>query len=195
MDRKDIYFYKAKREGYPARSVYKLEEIDRKYKLLKQGVRVLDLGASPGSWLKYCIKKIGKKGYIVGIDIVEPSFSLPEGVVFIKGDIFKIRIDEIKREGLYDLILSDMAPHTTGVKDIDQARSLALAERTVEIGKVSLKKHGDILIKVFESSEVYKLKKALASMFARVRIERPHAVRKGSSEMYLLGLGMVKDGG
>lgn len=190
---RDAYFHKAKREGYPARSVYKLEEIDKRHKLIKPGARILDLGASPGSWLKYCLNKIGPDGRIVAIDLEEPSLSLPAQVFFIKGDIFKIEMSEIKNKvGSFDLVLSDMAPHTSGIKETDQARSLALASRAIEIGKNLLKEGGAILVKIFESGEIAGVKNDLTSVFSKVKLERPEATRKGSREIYLLGMGFKK---
>ena len=191
---KDTYFYKAKKEGYPARSVYKLEEIDKKYRLIKRGSKILELGASPGSWLKYCLNKIGEKGYIVAIDLEEPSLPLPSQVNFIRGDIFKIEARSLRAGSLgFNLLLSDLAPKTSGIKEVDQARSMELAERAIDAGKEVLKKGGDILVKLFESSEVQDLRKQLSKFFSKVTLERPGAVRKGSSEIYILGLGFRRE--
>ncbi len=187
---RDAYFYKAKREGYPARSVYKLEELDKKYGLVKKGDRILELGASPGSWLKYCLGKIGKEGYIVAVDLEEPSISLSPQVEFIKGDILEIPITS--NISSFDLVLSDLAPRTSGIKDVDQARSMELAKRAIDIGKEVLKNGGGILIKVFESGEVPGLRGRLSSIFSKVVLQRPQATRKGSSEIYLLGLGFQR---
>ena len=192
---KDTYFYKAKKEGYPARSVYKLEEIDKKYRLIKRGSKILELGASPGSWLKYCLNKIGEKGYIVAIDLEEPSLPLPSQVNFIRGDIFKIEARSLRAGSLgFNLLLSDLAPKTSGIKEVDQARSMELAERAIDIGKEALKKGGDILVKLFESSEAQDLRKQLSTFFPKVTLERPGAVRKGSSEIYILGLSFRREG-
>lgn len=190
---KDTYFYRARAEGYPARSVYKLEEIDKRHRLVKPGAKILELGASPGSWLRYCLQKIGRNGAIVAIDLEEPAFSLPPQVVFIKGDVLKIKVGEIKsKTSSFDLVLSDLAPHTTGIKEIDQARSIELALRAMELSKELLRENGAILVKVFESGEISSLKSELLSFFTRVKLERPQAIRKGSSEIYLLGLGFKK---
>ena len=193
---RDAYFYRAKKEGYPARSVYKLEEIDRKYHLVKKSSRILDLGASPGSWLKYCLKKIGKKEHIVAIDLEEPSLTLPPQVDFIKGDVLTMSLPDLitpssrrTQSSFFDLVLSDLAPMTSGIKEVDQARSLKLVERAIDIGKEVLKKGGNILVKIFESGEVPHLRKELSSIFYKVILERPQATRKGSSEIYILGLG------
>jgi 23S rRNA (uridine2552-2'-O)-methyltransferase len=194
---KDTYFHKAKREGYPARSVYKLQEIDERYKIIKKGARILELGASPGSWIKYCLKKIGKGGYILAIDLEEPSLTLPPQADFIKGDIFKINPESLRgalarrQFDSFDLILSDLAPRTSGIRDVDQARSMELARRAIATGKEVLRKGGNILVKIFESNELPDLRKQLSSIFSRVILERPKAVRKGSSEIYLLGLGFL----
>ena len=190
---RDAYFYKAKKEGYPARSVYKLEEIDKKYRFIKGGARILELGASPGSWLKYCLNKIGERGKILAIDMEKPSLILPPQVDFIKGDIFKISMSSLQQFCPFDLVLSDLAPKTSGIKEVDQARSMELAGRAIDAGKEVLKKGGDILVKLFESSEVQDLRKQLSTFFSKVTLERPWAVRKGSSEIYILGLGFRRE--
>jgi len=203
---KDTYFYKAKREGYPARSVYKLEEIDKKYRIIKRGSKILELGASPGSWLKYCLNKIGKDGHIVAIDLERPSLALTAQVDFIQEDIFKVEAASLqcntnglglhaegqqssRQSNSFDLVLSDLAPRTSGIKEVDQARSMELAKRAIDIGGDVLKKGGDILVKLFESGDVPNLRKELSSLFSKVDLERPKAVRHGSSEIYLLGFG------
>lgn len=198
---KDSFYYKAKREGYPARSVYKLEEIDKKYNLIKKGAKILELGASPGSWLKYCLSKIGKGGRIVAIDLTPPSITLPPQVNFIVEDIFKIDAQYL-REVLssssacpgcetFDLILSDLAPKTSGMKEVDQARSLGLAKRAVGIARETVKKGGGILVKIFESRDAHDLKKEVSLYFSKTYIERPKATRRESSEFYLVGIARI----
>src|SRR6056297_708303 len=122
--RKDHYFQKAKREDYPARSVYKLQEIEKRHKLFKPGIKVLDLGASPGSWALYAAKKIGKSGLVVALDKTEPSIAFPKQVVFVQSDIMGVDdhfVSILDNKGPFDLIMSDMAPQTTGIKIRDQA--------------------------------------------------------------------------
>jgi len=125
----DHYTKLAKKENYPARSVYKLKEIDKKFSIFKNGQRVLDLGCAPGSWLKYAAQKAGKKGVVVGVDLKPVRIETEENVTTIEGDIFEREIlDCILENGHFDVVMSDMAPNTIGNKHADSARSVALAE-------------------------------------------------------------------
>ena len=111
---KDHYFHKAKKDGYAARSVYKIEEIDKKYRIIRGGNKVLDLGCSPGSWLQYASIKVGNSGHVLGVDLVPVKISLPSHVKVIQADIFEVTNDDLKvKRGKADVILSDMAPKTS----------------------------------------------------------------------------------
>src|SRR5687767_6278493 len=131
--RKDHFHQKAQKEGYAARAVFKLEEIDRKQSLFRTGMNVLDLGCAPGSWLQYAARRVGVGGHLVGIDRHPIDLTLPNLRVMV-GDVFTVTRAELCGElDGFDVVLSDMAPDTTGIRHVDQARSEALFERALEI--------------------------------------------------------------
>jgi 23S rRNA (uridine2552-2'-O)-methyltransferase len=189
----DHYALKARKEQWLARSVYKLEEIDKKYKLVGPDDRILDLGCYPGSWTQYCLKKMGTKGEVVGIDIKKPDrFSAPN-FKFIRADIMTIDIESLAGEiGLRDGVLSDLAPQTSGIGVTDAARSLRLAEKAFRIALAVLKNGGNFLCKIFEGEDLHVFRKEVLQRFRQGRTVRPAAVRKASREVYLLGLGLMK---
>ncbi len=191
---KDHYFKKAKAEGYPARSVYKLEQINQQYKIIKPGYRVLELGCYPGSWLKYCAKAVGKHGLVVGMDIKKLSIPLPHNARFICADVNQLPSGRI--EGLsaaFEAVISDMAPATTGVKLVDEQASLELAESALSLAQSFLCPAGNLLVKVFEGEDLDILLNKLKKQFHKVHIIRPKAIRKGSRELYVLGLAKEKN--
>ena len=133
---KDHFYFKAKKENYPARSVYKLKEIDKKYRIIKKGYSILDLGAAPGSWAKYCSEIIGSNGLVIGIDKENVKMQLPDNVTFFKQDVNNLDLEKIKStSSSFDVVLSDMAPATTGMRDVDQIRSLELVQKAFSIAK------------------------------------------------------------
>jgi len=152
----DHYFRKAKKQHYLARAVYKLEEIQRKYKILRVGYRVLDLGAAPGSWIQLARGVVGHSGIIVGIDLKPIEHAFPNGVVTLQGDIFDREfVEAALRDHLpFDVVLSDMAPATSGIKVADSARSALLFERAFEIAAYVLRPGGTFLAKIFHGSEL-----------------------------------------
>jgi len=188
---KDFYFYKAKREHYLARSVYKLKEIDEKYHLLKKNDVVLDLGCCPGSWLQYCSKAIGSKGMILGIDVKELEHKLGNNVRFLKADVLNLNIRTIKSmvNKDFNVVLSDMAPFTTGVKSIDHERSMKLARRSLEIANQVLRKAGNFLCKILEGEESHAFFREVRERFGFVKVYKPKGSRKESREIYVIGLG------
>ena len=193
---RDHYSERARQEKWLARSVYKLEEIDRKYNLLRKGQRVLDLGCYPGSWTQYCIRKIGQSGELAGIDLKRPDrFSAPN-FRYINADILTIDTDWLReRLGPRDTVLSDMAPNTSGNRITDTSRSIELTEKALEISIAILKNGGHLLCKIFEGDDIRDFRQKVSCHFNTVRLIRPSAVRKGSREIYLLGLKFVKSGG
>lgn len=188
---KDFYFYKAKRNHYLARSVYKLKEIDEKYHLLKKNDVVLDLGCHPGSWLQYCSKVIGPKGMILGIDLKELDHKFGDNVRFLKADILDLNIRTIKSMVNKDfgVVLSDMAPFTTGDKFVDHERSMRLARRSLEIADQVLRKAGNFLCKILEGEESHAFPKEVRERFGFMKIYKPKGSRKESREIYVIGLG------
>ena len=159
---RDHYFLKAKRENYPARSVYKLKELDAKFKLFRQGMRVLDLGAAPGSWSLGAAEKVGQRGLVLGCDIQTTETAFPPQVTFMQEDVFN-RSDafeaRLREMGPFDVVMSDMAPRTTGTKFTDQARSLELACEALEVARLHLKPGGSFIVKIFMGPDVGELLK------------------------------------
>jgi 23S rRNA (uridine2552-2'-O)-methyltransferase len=186
----DHYFHRAKKEHYLARAVYKLEEIHGKYRLLRPGDRVLDLGAAPGSWMQLASRVVGSRGLLVGVDLKEIDHAFPSPVVTLQGDIF----DELFTEELqekyapFDVILSDMAPATSGIRVADSARSALLFERTLELVMLMLRPQGHFLSKIFQGSEFHELLLRVKHMFSRVKVVKPDASRKESKEIYILAM-------
>jgi len=188
----DHYALRARKEQWLARSVYKLEEIDKKYKLLGPGDRVLDLGCYPGSWSQYGLRKVGPKGEVVGVDLKKPEGLSAPNFKFIQADILTLDIQSlIDQTGLRDGVLSDLAPSTSGIGVTDAARSLRLAERALEIALALLKKGGNFLCKVFEGEDLPAYRKEVLQHFREGRTVRPAAVRKASREVYILGLDLI----
>jgi 23S rRNA (uridine2552-2'-O)-methyltransferase len=189
----DHYALRARKEQWLARSVYKLEEIDKKHKLIRSGDGILDLGCYPGSWSQYCLKKVGPKGDVVGLDLKEPDrFSAPN-FRFIRADILTLNPESLVSEiGQRDGVLSDLAHQTSGIGVTDAARSLRLAEGAFRIALTVLKKGGIFLCKVFEGEDLQSFRKEVLQRFRQGRTVRPAAVRKASREVYLLGLSFMK---
>ena len=185
----DHYTRRARKENWPARSVFKLQEMDRRYRLIRRGDHLLDLGCHPGSWSQYSLKKIGPRGKVVGVDLREPDRLSAPNFRFIKADVLRLDAAWLRKEiGLCDAVISDLAPKTTGIRVADASRSLELAQSALNIALVLLKKGGHFLCKVFESEETKPFRDLFSSHFDQTRIIRPSAVRKASRELYLLGL-------
>lgn len=187
----DSYVKKAKKAGYRARSAFKLEEIDKKDKLLKPGQNVVDLGAAPGGWCQYARKKLGKKSRLIAVDLlpIEPI----EGVEIIQGDFtdqqVRQQINDMLDNKTIDLVLSDMAPNISGIVSADQARSIGLAEGVLDWSCSILALDGGLLMKVFQGSGFDQLRKELLANFRSVAVRKPDASRSRSSEVYLLARG------
>ncbi len=187
---KDFYFKKAKRHKYVARSVYKLEEIQKKYRIIKPGARVLDLGCYPGSWLQYAEEKVGTRGLVIGVDLKELKKEFSPRVIFLKQDVNELDPALLKKYSpVFDVVLSDMAPATTGIGFVDSTRSVYLADRALGIAIAVLKKGGSFFCKVFEGEDFPEFLKKVRGEFDRVKIIKPKASRKDSREIYLLGTG------
>jgi 23S rRNA (uridine2552-2'-O)-methyltransferase len=186
----DHYFHRAKKERFLARAVYKLQEIQRKHKVLKKGDRVLDLGAAPGSWMQFTQSVIGPTGHVLGIDLQPIEHPFPKWAVTLQGDIFDAELlEELKkRHAPFDVILSDMAPKTSGIKVADAARSALLVERAMEIAEATLAPSGHFLVKIFQGPEFHQILSELKQRFARTRVIKPDASRKNSKEIYILAM-------
>jgi 23S rRNA (uridine2552-2'-O)-methyltransferase len=186
---KDHYFHKAKRDGYVARSAYKLEEIDKKHRLLRKGNLVLDLGCSPGSWLQYAAGKVGEQGQVLGVDLQTVKLSLPKNVKVLQADIFEMTVKDFEMNGgMVDVVLSDMAPKTTGIRDTDAQRSYALNQQVLELSGDLLRPHGTLMVKAFQGAPLEQLRREFSSSFAQVKLCKPKSSRSESVEIFLLGL-------
>jgi 23S rRNA (uridine2552-2'-O)-methyltransferase len=189
----DHYSRRARQEGFAARSVFKLQEMQQRFRLLRPGARVLDLGAAPGSWSQYCLQVLGGRGLVVGVDLNEPSFDWKGPGAefrFLRADLFAAEVQARLAEwGPYDLVLSDAAPHTTGSHLVDAQASLELADRALELALGLLKNGGATAIKVFQGGQEGELLARLRAGFARARAFKPEASRSESREVYVLGFG------
>ena len=187
----DGYVRKARQDGYRARSVYKLEEIDRRSQLLAPGMRVVDLGAAPGGWSQYAAKVLHGNGRLIAVDLL-PMDSV-KGAVFTQGDftdpaVQKRIMDELGGRAP-ELVLSDMAPNLSGIPTADQARSIGLAEEVLYWCRNHLAPQGSLLIKVFQGSGFDQLREQMLQHFASVSVRKPDASRSSSAEVYLLARG------
>ncbi len=190
-DRADSYTKRAHKEGYPARSVYKLEELQQNFKLVKPGDRVLDVGAAPGSWTLYTHRELIKgNGSIIAVDLNPLNLDpVPATVTAFVGDAFGKEIRPLLVEhGPYDAIISDAAPMTMGNRAVDTARSEYLAEQVIYLAKDHLRPHGNLVIKIFQGGGQVANIKQMRSLFAKVKPFKPKACRDDSFEIYLVGL-------
>jgi len=187
----DSYTLLAKEQGYPARSVFKLEEIDRRTRLFRAGQRVLDLGAAPGSWAKYAAERVGGKGRVLAVDLSEITAPMPANVERVRGDVFAMSIEDLGRAGPYQVVLSDMAPATTGTRFADQARSFELFMRAVEVAAGVLAPGGAFVGKIFMGEDFDRAKARVKSLFGEARVLRPDATRSQSYEVFVAGLGRL----
>ena len=188
-ERHDVFHRRARKEGFAARSVYKLEELDKKFKLLRAGQRVLDLGCRPGSWLQYAAKVVGPRGALVGLDREPLDVAIPQAGIVV-GDVFEIPAQELKGNlGGFDLVLSDMAPDTSGVRHLDQARSEALFERALAIAEETLSPGGAFVAKLFQGPAMRELVARCRAGFEKVQTAKPKGSRPDSIELYVAALG------
>ncbi|MHC1589673.1 MAG: RlmE family RNA methyltransferase [Candidatus Hecatellaceae archaeon] len=190
--RRDHYYWRAKREGYRSRAAYKLLEIHRKYRLFRPGLKVLDLGCSPGGWLQVAGSMVGPKGKVLGVD-VKPIKPFKAGnISFLQHDVRSPELPGFALKelgGKVDLVLSDVSPNISGVWEVDHARQMELAEAAYKTALETLKPRGCLLVKVFEGDLVEGFRKTLKKHFGRVRTVKPKASRSRSSEIYLLAEG------
>jgi 23S rRNA (uridine2552-2'-O)-methyltransferase len=187
--RRDRFHQKAKKEGFLARAVYKLEELDAKHHVLAPGQRVLDLGCAPGSWLQYARGVVGDGGVLVGLDR-GPLKAPVAGARIVVGDVLTIDPALLKGElPAFDVVLSDMAPDTSGIRSLDQARSEALFERALEIATLVLAPGGNFVGKLFQGPDFKKLIEAVRARFATMKTMKPASSRQISIEQYVVGKG------
>lgn len=184
----DPWVLKAQAEGWRARAVFKLMEIDEKAKLLKPGMTVVDLGAAPGSWCQYAVKRIQPGGRLIALDLLE--MTPMAGVEFIQGDFREdavlAQLEAALGERQIDLVLSDMAPNLSGIAVSDQARVMHLTELALDFARKHLKTGGDMLVKVFQGAGFMELRDETMQLFESVQVKKPAASRDRSTETYLL---------
>jgi len=187
----DEFVKRAQREGWRSRAVYKLEEIDQKYRLFRPGMTVVDLGAAPGGWSQYAEKVLAGKGRIIALDILEMD-PLP-GVEFIQGDFTEDEPLDLLMKSLggskVDLVLSDMAPNISGMQAVDQPRSIYLVELAIDFAAKVLGNNGNLLFKAFQGEGFEDVVRTLRGQYRKVLIRKPRASRPRSREVYVLAQG------
>ncbi len=191
-ERKKDYFYrKAKAENYRSRASFKLKQLDRKFRIIKKGDRVLDLGAAPGGWMQVARERVGDEGSVLGVDIVKIQEFEYDNMEWIQGDLTKEEtIDEIKRRmPSADVVISDASPDISGVWDIDHFRSVDLCKNVFKIAKDILTPGGNILIKIFQGEHTKEFYDEIRSSFSYSKITKPKASRGQSAEVYIVGKG------
>jgi len=196
-NRKDHYYKKAKEEGFASRAVYKLEQIQSRFHIIKRGDRVLDIGCAPGGWMQIVSKWVGNDGLVAGIDLLPLKISLRPNMKFVLGDILDdenhAKLAKLFATQETDVVLSDMAPNTSGVAFKDAYLSYELCDTALDAAKKLLKPNGNFVAKIFQGEEVEVFKKELKSCFKRVEHYVPPATREGSKELYLVALGFKSD--
>jgi len=197
---KDYYFEKAKKERYPARSVYKLEEVQKKYRILKPGQKVLDLGCHPGSWSIYASGIVGSRGTVVGVDLQQTDLPTQKGHAEIHWLWYDVYSDELierlqqEWQGFH-VLLSDMAPRTTGSQYADHQQSLRLVRRALEIAVALLHENGVFYCKAFQGEDFPDVVRECKPLFQTVKVVKPDSSRKESREVFILGRGFRKNRG
>ncbi|MGA2974104.1 MAG: RlmE family RNA methyltransferase [Spirochaetia bacterium] len=190
----DYYWRKSKEEGYPARSVFKLQEIQQKHRPVRPGSRVLDLGASPGSWSLYLLDMLAGGGSVTGVDLNNPDAKLlaRKNYRFIQGDFTAEQIVlQIREAGPFDVVVSDAAPSTTGNRTLDTARSADIARQVLAICATSLAPGGSCVLKIFQGGEEREVLGSMRRQFSSARAFKPKASRSDSMETYFIGLGFT----
>lgn len=185
----DHYTLRAKKEGYPARSVYKLEELNGKFHIFSRNSRILDIGAAPGSWSLYCLRNTGPDSIIAAIDLKELTIKNDPRLFFIQGDFFEeSNLNRLLEKGPYDAVISDAAPATTGNRTVDAGRSFSLAAGIISLSGKMLKAGGNLTIKIFQGGDEKELTGMLNELFEKTKILKPKACRSESFETYIVGL-------
>lgn len=184
----------ARKKGYPARSVFKLEEIDRRVKVLRPGQAVLDLGCAPGSWSLYAAQRVGRRGLVLGLDLQACEVAAPAQLTLVQADAWDV--DEAQLRDLtegrcppFDAVISDMAPRTTGIKSADHAASMDLCERALEVTRAVLAPGGSFVVKAFEGADLKAFENAVREQFDRVKRIKPRGTRSRSVEVFLVAQG------
>jgi len=184
----DFFFKEAKRQGYRSRAAYKLMEIDDKKHILHKGDVVLDLGAAPGSWLQVVSERVGPRGKSIGVDLKAiDQTNLPENIITLVENVLTLTPDTFAGE-IFDVILSDMAPNTTGTRTVDHHGSVNLCHSALDLTTTLLKPHGNLVMKVLEGEAYPELLERCSQMFEHTRGFKPKASRAISTEMFVICL-------
>ncbi len=186
MKRPDHYYAKAKKRGFAARSIFKLEELNEKFRLIRPGMRVLDLGSAPGSWLQYVAKEVGEEGEVLGIDLDPLHIPLPPHAHFVRTDI--VHWDS-STHASFDVVLSDMAPKTTGNRIGDHLKSIGLCEFALDVVLRVLRPSGDFVCKMYQGEDSKAFLEKLNSHFKDVKSQKPSASRRESREVFFVARG------
>jgi len=192
---RDHYSEQARKEKYPARSVYKLKEAQKRFRFIKRGDRVLDLGCSPGSWLLYAAELTGKQGRVFGIDLKAVTCQMPPQAETLTVDVLSIDRAWFETQEMlnrFDVVMSDMAPATSGNKMLDATRSYHLCQAALNVAEMALKPGGSFICKIFQGEEFKKFAESVKSRFRQHRIFKPRSSRKESKEIFILGIGFKK---
>ena len=185
----DSYYRRAKAEGFAARSVYKLEEMDRRYRLFAKGLKVLDLGCHPGSWMQFVSKRLGPSGLVLGVDIQPIGVALGGNRRFMQADILELVPEQFTEYAPFDLVISDAAPRTTGVAHADVLKSLVLVEKALDLAGSLLKPGGCFVAKAFFGAGTDEVIARVKKGFKMGKAHKPSASKSGSKEIYLVGVG------
>lgn len=188
---KDYFFRKAKEEGLRARSAFKIDEIAKRFAIFKKGQAVVDLGAAPGGFLQIIVNEVGPTGHVVGVDLaaIKPLGrpNVVTAVLDVLADDFAQKLEAL-HPGPVDVVVSDLAPKTTGIKDVDEARSLRLAGVALDVARVRGRQGGHFIAKLFMGGDFEQFRTDLRALFSDVKVVRPEATRGASMEIYLVGL-------
>ena len=184
----DHYYRKAKKDGYRARSAFKLTQLNRKFSIIKPGMKVIDLGCAPGGWLQVIKELVGEEGMVIGVDLL--GIRPMEGITFIKGDMTSEATLERVLEAVggerFDVVCSDMSPEISGNYSMDQARSVHLSEMTLQLAEKVLRKRGDCVMKIFQGEDFPPFLEIVKKHFRSVSCHTPPASRKASSELFIV---------
>ena len=189
---RDRYYQKAKQEGYRSRAAYKLLELQQRFRLLRPGDRVVDLGAAPGGWLQVAAKVVGPKGKVIGVDLQEIHPVSERNITLLHGDASLAEIQAKTKElldGPADAVISDMAPKLSGIRDADMARAGELNRLALSVAVHLLRPGGTLLIKSFMNNDLHEFTAELKQHFSAVQRTKPEATRQGSSEFYFFAKG------
>lgn len=191
---KDGRTREAQKRGYPARSVFKLQEIDRRFRLLRRGATVLDLGCAPGSWSMFAAEQVGRGGRVIGIDLQPCRVPTRPGLILVQGDADELDEERLSELGEgrcppFDVVLSDMAPRTTGIRSADHAASMELCELALRAATTWLRPGGALAVKAFEGPDLKAFEGEVRAAFSSVKRLKPRGTRARSVELFLIGLG------